>query len=383
MCLEGSARRAPIFSAVRSISKDLPSLLTFFFEILMGTSHSSGLKEVLSHHVREKILMPKKIIKQSSLAFRQCANRKSRNHPDVQCPCPAVQGDYCARHVKHPVRFQPIVKHSESDLNLDQMSRDESAGRIQRWWRVWVGIRKFFIQGPAHTDCSLAENTTELFSFDDTQSIPSLYRWSYADDNKHIWLFDIRSLHMSHTEQTTGSILNPYTRDPLSKLAELSFHSRCKWLRDRKYCLTHCFDTALTPEQIWHQTILDMILKYDMLGYHICIPWFEELHILQLQNMYMELWDLWFYRLTLQANVKEQVVPGWRSADHLLFKVPPSHIHIHPEKRYWQRIILELMDRLVSSAAAKEHKILGALYGMTAFAIVSPHVRNHYPWLVQ
>jgi hypothetical protein len=188
---------------------------------------------------------------------------------------------------------------------------------------------------------------------------------------------------MSHTEQTVESIINPYTREALPKLAEFSFHSRCQWLRDRKYCLTHCFDTALTPEQIWHQTLLDIILKYDMLGYHICIHWLEELHILQLQSMYIELWELWLYRLALQPSIKEQVVPGWRSVERPLFKISPTHIQVHPEKKFWQRTILELMDRLVTSAQSKDHKILGALYGMTAFAIVSPRVRTHYPWLVE
>jgi hypothetical protein len=45
--------------------------------------------------------------------------------------------------------------------------------------------------------------------------------------------------------------------------------------------------------------------------------------------------------------------------------------------------MLELLDRLVSAGQVKEQKILGALYAMTAFAIVSPTVRGAYPWLVE
>lgn len=327
--------------------------------------------------------MPKKKVAKEVLPFRQCANCKSRKHPDVQCPCPAVQGDFCARHVKNPVRFQKARIQSDSQMNLSTLIPTESATRIQRWWKFLVGIRKFIYQGPAHTDVSLAENTTELFSFESTATIPKLYRWSYADAHKHIWLFDIRSLTMTHAEQQTETITNPYTRDAFSSQAEVSFHSRCQWLRDRKYCLTHISNEALTPDQIWHQTILDMILKYDVLGYHICVSWIEELHLFQLQNMYMELWDLWFTRLSQQPSIKELVVPGWRSIERPLFKVPPTLLQVHSEKKWWQRILVELLERFVSSAHTKEHKIIGALYGMTALAIVSPRVRVHYPWLVE
>lgn len=326
--------------------------------------------------------MPKKAAVKSMTTFRQCGNIKSRKHPDVQCPCPAVQGDFCARHVKNPTRFQRGMKHSDSQESIDISIKTSAARRIQTWWKVYAGIRHFCLQGPAYTDHSLAENDSDIFTLDSTEKIPHLYRWSYADIHKHIWLFDIRSLYMTHAEQSGGQVLNPYTREPLGNRPELSFHSRCQWLRDRKYCLTHISNDVFTPEQLWHQMILDVILKYDMLGYHMCVPWIERLQIQQLQGVYIEMWELWFYRLALDPAVKEQVVPGWRSGDRLLFKIPPAQIQNHTEKKWWQKIILELLERLVSSAHAKEHKILGALYGMTALAIVSPHVRIQYPWLV-
>lgn len=327
--------------------------------------------------------MPKKAASKPVTTFRQCGNIKSRKHPDVQCTCPAVQGDFCARHVKNPTRFQKKYKSSDSDAEGTQESDQYTAAkRLQRWWKWHGNIRLFCVQGPAYANPALAENDTDIFTLDSVEKIPHLYRWSYADQHKHIWLFDIRSLHMTYTEQAGEHVLNPYTREPLGGRSELSFHSRCQWLRDRKYCLTHMSNDTLTPEQIWHQTILDVILKYDMLGYHMCIPWIEEMHILQLQAMYIELWELWFYKLALQPTTKEQVVPGWRTGERPLFKISPTHIRNFVEKKWWQRTIVELLGRFVSSAREKEHRILGALYGMTAFAIVSPRVRAQYPWLV-
>lgn len=307
--------------------------------------------------------------------IRQCLNQKSRKHPDVQCPHTATQGEFCAIHSKHPVRFHPLQK-SQSDPSLE---KKQSIEKIQRWWRTLAGIQRYRQLGPAGNIPAVAENQTDIYSLDAVTMIPVLYRWSYSDCNKHIWIFDIRSLVMSRRDDPTGVLLNPYTREPISANAEKQFHNRCTWLRKRKYYLTHMDSITLTEDQIWHQRILDVSLKYDMLGYHMCLSWFEELNIRQLAGFYMELWELWMFRLQLHNSVKNQVVPNWSVN---LFKHTPQEIRQRIEKKWWQRTILDLMDTLVSSAELKEHKILGALYSMTAFAIVSPHVRQHYPWLV-
>jgi hypothetical protein len=301
--------------------------------------------------------------------IRQCANIRSQKHPDVKCPFTATDGDFCVRHSKNPVRFQESSNHI--------------ANKIQQWWKLYSGILRYKRQGPAVNIPADAENQVDIYTLDATSSIPMLYRWSYMDSKKHLWLFDIRSLSMSHVHNSEDTLINPYTREEISEKIQIHFQQRCKWLRDHKYCLVHTLDIELTPEQIWHQRILDVTMKYDVLGYYTCLNWFEELSISQLFQLYRELWELWHFRLQLSNPIKALVVPRWNNSDTLLFKWPPIDLMFRNDKRWWQKIILELLDRLVSSAQTKEHKILGALYGMTAFAIVSWRVRQHYPWLVE
>jgi hypothetical protein len=69
-------------------------------------------------------------------------------------------------------------------------------------------------------------------------------------------------------------------------------------------------------------------MKYDMLGYHTCLHWFEELNLRQLAGFYIELWELWFYRLQLNPVVKNQVVPNWSRPDSLLFKWSPIEVEL-------------------------------------------------------
>jgi hypothetical protein len=310
---------------------------------------------------------------------RICANIRSRKHPDVRCPCIATQGDFCARHSKNPTRFQEKLSISESNLYI----KVKACEKIKRWWVSRRGFLRFLRQGPATSIPAEAENQTDIYTLDPTSSIPMLYRWSYTDSKRHIWLFDIRSLSMTRAQDTQESLLNPYTREEIEERWLKHFQERCAWLRKRKYCLVHTFETEMTPEQLWHQKILDVTMKYDVLGYHTSLNWFEELNITKLSLFYQELWELWYYRLQLGAQVKELVVPNWNKAETLLFKWTPSEVRFRTERKWWQKTIIELLDRFVSSAQLKEHKILGALYGMTAFAIVSPRVRQHYPWLVE
>jgi hypothetical protein len=327
--------------------------------------------------------MPKKKSHKSRVSsdsiIRQCANIRSRKHPDAKCPFTATDGDFCIRHSKNPVRFQEKLKQVSSNLFLKQ----NSANKIQRWWKLYSGILRYRQQGPAVNIPADAENQVDIYTLDPTSSIPVLYRWSYIDSKKHLWLFDIRSLSMTRTHDSDDILTNPYTRETIIGKSSTHFQERCKWLRDHKYCLLHTSDIELTPEQLWHQKILDVTMKYDVLGYHTCLNWFEELSISQLYHFYRELWELWHFRLQLSNPVKLLVVPRWNTAVNPLFKWSPLDLMFRNDKRWWQKVILELMDRLVSSAQTKEHKILGALYGMTAFAIVSWRVRQYYTWLVE
>lgn len=330
-------------------------------------------------------MVRKKQSKPEDKGIRLCANVKSQKHPDVRCPCPAIQGDFCARHAKNPKRFIDSSQTTKipSSLNLESSEKNTAAEKIQRWWLPRVGRLRFSRQGPAVNFPVEAENQTDIYTLDSTASIPMIYRWSYSDSRKHIWIFDIRSISMTRAQDSREKLLNPYTREEIPDVSEIKYQNRCKWLRDRKYCLVHLLTNEMTPEQLWHQRILDVTMKYDALGYHTCLNWFEELSVPHLWNFYNELWELWFYRLQLSPQVKQLVVPNWNKIDTLLFKWLPKELRIRTDKKWWQKIILDLLEKLVSSAGLKEHKILGALYGMTAFAIVSPRVRQHYPWLVE
>jgi len=322
--------------------------------------------------------MKRKNLNKSSIPVRQCANIKSKKHPDVQCKYTASDGEFCSRHIKNPSRFQEakslIIKPSSK-------KQIQAAKIIQNMWRSRVGFLRFSNQGPLTACPELSDNKTDVCTLDSVTTIPLLYRWSYADSKKHLWLFDIRSLSMMRSQDTKIHVANPYTREALSSKDLDSFLKRCKQLRSHKYCLLHVNDIDLSPEQLWYQTLLDLSMKYDSLGYHLSLEWLDKINVAECYILYYELWDLWSYRLQLPDNLKQQVVPDWNREETLLFKWRPSEVQNRRDRTWWQKNIITLLDRVVC-ARDKEHRTLGALYGMTAFALACPKVRDAYPWLV-
>lgn len=314
----------------------------------------------------------------SAVAVRLCANIKSRKHPDIRCPLVATQGEFCTRHHKNPVRFQQKTLKADF-LDTFSLTQESAVKRIQGAWRRFIQRHRWLTQGPAACVPSLADNETDITTMEPVDSIPLLYRWSYKDAKNHVWLFDIRALHMMRQQSQRD---NPYTCEPFPESAETRFQERTEWLRKRKYCLTYMKDEELTQEQIWHQKILDMTMQYDRLGYYMRLDWIESMTEKQSSDMYLELWELWNYRLQLPPDQKRRVVPNWNKADTLLFKWLPSEIRFKRDTKWWQRVLVELLDRFVS-AETKELRSCGALYGMTALAIANPVVRQHYSWLVQ
>jgi hypothetical protein len=70
--------------------------------------------------------------------------------------------------------------------------------------------------GIAYFHRSLSVNDTDFFSTDRVADISGTMFFSYVDANKHVYAFDIRSLHMLlYKARTAGEICqNPFTREP-------------------------------------------------------------------------------------------------------------------------------------------------------------------------
>lgn len=306
-----------------------------------------------------------------------CMNIKSKKQPDTRCPNRATQGEYCGLHVKHPLRY--IAKTPDSELHSSFLLRSRTAAIIQNAWRQHAPYIRYKNQGPAVNDPSLSTIDSDIYTFDPISNTPIVYRWSYADCHKNIWLFDIRSLCMMYEKDPVQTFLNPYTRDPIPKEALASFYNRCTQLRAHKYILAHTEKYELTPDQLWQQRILDVILHMDGLGYHTCVHWFEELSIQKLSDFYGIMYQIWNTSRLTPIQVRREILPNQEKP---IFQKSSSFYKSHTEKRWWQKFLLDTIETLLISGESKSAQTQGAMFVIRAYAFVSLDVRASYHWIL-
>ncbi len=256
-----------------------------------------------------------------------------------------------------------------------------AAVKIQRIWRRSSPLLAWRQQGPAANSLSLGTNDKELYSFEGVEKIPRPYLFSFADERKNIWVFDIRTL--VHYMGVGTPSQNPYTREQLSARTMEKVHARIAWLRSRKYQIVHMNTDVLTPEQIWNQKILDSFLKMEALGYYVNSDWFRAMRHYEHTAFYQKMFNLWEWRLGLSNADKERIVPGHMAAGaRRLFKFTPDE-NRDRDKGWWERTNLALIENFIGRAVDKEQQKLGAMYILMGLVQVSRPAAHALPWVVE
>ena len=313
-----------------------------------------------------------------TLELRKCANIKSKKHKDQPCLYTATHGDFCSRHFKNPTRF--AAKEPMLPEKMLTRSAHQAICFIQKTWRRWSSKMRYARQGPAANALDLAANQTEVYSLDVLESIPKSFFFSFADEHKNIWAFDIRSL--SHLVTEGNDIVNPYTRMNISSETLQKIHARIIWLRQRKFPILHATGENLTQEQIWNQKVLDVFFKMESLGYRASCRWFDEMGLTDHMAFYRKLFRLWMYQLGLTPTEREAIVPGYNSGVTKLFRQTPDRLESsNHDLRWWRRANLNLILEFISRSPQKAQQGLGALYVLMALVQIVPEANEAYPWV--
>jgi hypothetical protein len=308
------------------------------------------------------------------MTLRKCSNIKSKKQPDQRCTSEAIHGEFCNRHQKKPTRW-PLRKEN----NIIYNARINSIlTTIQKSYKLRNGLRRFLKQGPATSDISLAENSTEIYSLEPLNTIPILYRFSFEDLKHHIFLFDIRSLYQL-IESCGYTLTNPYTREPIHKNVVDKLISRITYLRKKKFCLIISQEIELSSTQLLHQRIVDVCLKFDFLGFYTSPEWFENLTLKDLKSIYINIYSMFITYPVADIATLKSVYPGTKEE---LFQLRISGINNRKDKMYLEYALLDLFEKLITTAPQKENRCLGATYVLKAWATSYTTIYINYPWLI-
>ena len=297
-----------------------------------------------------------------------CASIRSNTKPGERCQNKAASGsDWCGKHKNTQVRFAPETVEHVAPPSRPDMTSAAARTVILRSWRRWAARRA----GPLLHFREESNNPFDFFSSDPVAEIPAAEFVSFVDEGKG-YVMDIKSALslLEHATKTGETPSNPFNRNPLSALflKRVSLHKKGKsWTTLQPMSETQRLALATT----------DMFRLIEDLGYYTDPSWFLNLTRRQLQQVYIELADIWFHRATLSAADRKRIVPNTSP-----FTVPVSTALIMQQKAL-RPLILATCNMLVSAAPARADRQLGVMYVLGALSVISAGAGVAYPWLVE
>jgi len=303
----------------------------------------------------------------------QCRNIRSKRRPSERCENQATHGEYCGIHHKRPILWKSTIL-AITPLQL------AAARTLLSWYRHVRGIFLKRRHGIGYWVRSVSTNDTDFFSTDPIQDISGNMFFSYMDEHKHVYSFDIRSIQSLYLRASASNpVTNPFTRNPIPAWVESKKNALVSLLRKRNLPTEWIPLQPPTPEQQWRMKVVDIFHKIDELNYYSSPDWFIQLNHYGQIKLYRELYDIWVFRAGLSIQQKNTIVPLHAQK---LFRHTPWSISELPMESL-QRVNMNVIRMMIQSAADRNDRILGAMYVVTAFTLVNRQARTAYPWLYE
>ena len=216
------------------------------------------------------------------------------------------------------------------------------------------GYEVLDLRGPNINSLDELTNNEDFFSFDKLESIDKELLF-IIEETKFTYGFDIRSF--KKLIETTNK--NPYTMTDFTGEIKDRYKKRVEQLKNKKISLDYEPETQMTPEQEFYQRVLKVFIKMDELNVVASGTnpnWFLELSLNQLKKMYRVLEDIWNFRSNMTNEQRNNIVPG-----NNIFRYPLLWFLNIDEKEKIQLLLLNEMDKLVSSARILMIKLLDAI----------------------
>lgn len=248
---------------------------------------------------------------------------------------------------------------------------------IQRNYRKYLNRKLLRVKGPGYFDRTLCVNDYDFYTCQDKEEIEGKYFISYKDHKNFIYCFDVRSL-QKLIHNSNGQIpINPYSLSefPVSLLANIE-HIVDHLTKNNEY--EEFDEPEMTAEQLHRDKIVSVFHKLDELDNHTKSDWLTKLTLKNLNKFYNGLIEIWTFRAGLTDEIRNAIVPGGQ-----LFNLNQTQLsHIKNRKKV-QSIIVDVIDKLISSAEVRSDRVLGSLYVLTALSEVSKECAQSNQFLLQ
>ena len=253
--------------------------------------------------------------------------------------------------------------------------------KIQQIWRGYIYRKYIKGIGPGFKDRKKCNNQTDFYSLQPLHEIPYNQFFSYMDEDKFIYGFDILSLYNLIKKMKRKNARNPYNRNKIPKLIinNMLFHIELSYTLNIPLNLQiEKYENFCKEEQL-EMEILELFQEIDNLGNYTNMQWFLNLNRNQLIRYCRELHDIWMYRAELSQDTRRDICPPTGNPFQQINFATITHIGFHELRE----LTLNMMKKLVRSGINRDNQCLGTYYLLSALTLVNDEAAIALPWLYE
>jgi hypothetical protein len=311
-----------------------------------------------------------------------CLSRKAARGPGYHERCPnkkRTDSNYCGKHTTTHTDYIPVLDtlepNNEHIVHKDITGSNETGETSETSETIKTVKTKKLVRKPR-----VYTNTTDFYTLDSIEDIPQEYFYDYEEGGL-FYAFDIRTLYdyLQSCNPLEG-YKNPYTQLAIPEERIEDIKKAYKKLQKRGLPVdNYKEDIHISPE--WR--CLGIFQKINELGHYSEYKWFWNLNLQGLKRMYMELEDLWNYRIYLTPEQKQQILPKYRPFRN----VTVQQFSIFTSIEAARTILMDEIERFITMGRPEgkngnDNKYTGSIFVLTALVEVSPMAASVMPHLV-
>lgn len=254
--------------------------------------------------------------------------------------------------------------------------------KIQKVFRGMLQRTYDRYHGPASKNRKICTNSCDFITMEPLEEINFHQFFSYKDVDGFIYGFDIVSLY-NLLFKNENDIKNPYNRNYIPDTVFINLKALIRLSKMLKIVVKLNMEddtVGLSNEKTIQLRSLTLFQNIDALGNYSNPEWFLSLDKLKIIKFLRELNDIWNYRAQLGMETKRAICPPWGDPFRNLSM---QYIHSEQDINNIRKVVLEVMEKLVTTGIDKDSKCLGAYYVLGSLTIVNENAALSLPWLYQ
>jgi hypothetical protein len=352
----------------------------------LSAKMSTILEQVVDNEIISNITTP----------VKKRTRKPKAKSSEVEKPSPSVCNIDKTQSINYTVaELKQFLKENKLILTgTKQILHD----RLFNWLRMTKGIiktqaafRGYFVRSSLKLfdkyQSMIAEcvNDQDFYSFEPLKDIDKYQLICVKEPDGLVYGFDIASIYQYQKKLDFGAELtNPYNRNKFepsffSDLAKIATASRSGIVPTVLEINTKEEIECLPFEKRVELRAVDVFQHINSLGNYSDVSWFMLLSRRRLLLLIQELYDIWNYRLNINAETKMAICPPYGMPFDGAVVIDVSNATHNGLRNY----ILNIFENFVTKGVTRDSQCLGSFYVLGALTLVSSNAANASPWLYQ